>query len=41
MVGDNAWLRLIGIGLVYAALLEVLTLPLDFWSSFVWSIATS
>src|SRR3954447_22966627 len=33
--GDNAWLRLIAIAFVYAAGLELLTLPLDFWSGFV------
>ncbi|MBY0525703.1 MAG: M48 family metalloprotease [Gemmataceae bacterium] len=35
LVGDNAWLRLTGIAFVYAAGLELLTLPLDFWSGFV------
>ncbi len=35
VVGPNAWLRLIALGFVYAAGMELLTLPLDFWSSFV------
>lgn len=35
VVGDNDWLRLIGIGFFYAVVLELLTLPLDFWSGFV------
>src|SRR5262245_43061989 len=35
VVGDNDWLRLIALGFVYAAALELLTLPLDFWSGFV------
>jgi STE24 endopeptidase len=34
-VGNNDWLRLIAIGFVYAAALELLTLPLGFWSGFV------
>src|SRR5947207_12276799 len=34
-VGDNRWLRLIALAFVYAAGMEVLTLPLDFWSGFV------
>jgi STE24 endopeptidase len=34
-VGDNRWLRLIGLGIIYAASLELLTLPLDFWSGFI------
>jgi STE24 endopeptidase len=34
-VGANDWLRLIAIGFVYAAALELLTLPLAFWSGFV------
>ena len=33
--GDNRWLRLIAIGFVFAAGMELLTLPLDFWSGFV------
>jgi len=32
---DNRWLRLIGIGFVYASVLELLTLPIGFWSGFV------
>lgn len=35
IVGDNRWLRLIGIGLFYAAALEFLTLPLDFYSGYI------
>src|SRR5438874_11154449 len=34
-LGDNHWLRLIALGFVYAAGLEVLTLPVDFWSGFI------
>ena len=34
-VGDSRWLRLIVIGFVYAAALEVLLLPLAFWSGFL------
>ncbi len=34
-VGDNRWLRLIALAFVYAAGMEILTLPLDFWSGFV------
>src|SRR5438128_1986966 len=34
-VGDNPWLRLLGLAFVYAVGLEVLTLPLDFWSGFI------
>jgi STE24 endopeptidase len=33
--GDNDWLRLIGLGFVYASALELLTLPIAFWSSYV------
>ena len=33
--GDNRWLRLIGIGFVYASVLELLTLPIGFWSGFI------
>jgi STE24 endopeptidase len=33
--GDNDWLRLVALGFLYAAGLELLTLPLDFWSGFV------
>src|SRR5262249_26942109 len=32
---DNPWLRLIALGFIYAAGLELLTLPLAFWSGFV------
>jgi STE24 endopeptidase len=34
-LGDNRWIRLIVLAFVYAASLELLTLPLDFWSGFV------
>jgi STE24 endopeptidase len=34
-VGNNDWLRLVVIGFVYASALELLTLPLAFWSGFV------
>jgi STE24 endopeptidase len=34
-LGENRWIRLIGLAFVYAAGLEVLTLPLDFWSGFI------
>jgi STE24 endopeptidase len=34
-VGDNRWLRLIALGLVYAVALELLTLPVEYWSGFV------
>ena len=34
-LGENRWLRLIGLAFIYAASLEVLTLPLDFWSGFI------
>jgi len=34
-VGTNYWLRLIVIGFAYAAALELLLLPLAYWSSFV------
>jgi STE24 endopeptidase len=33
--GDNRWLRLIALGFVYAVGMELVTLPLDFWSGFV------
>jgi STE24 endopeptidase len=33
--GDDRWLRLIALGFVYAAGIELLTLPLTFWSSFI------
>jgi STE24 endopeptidase len=35
VVGTNDWLRLIAIGFFYAAAMELLTLPLDFWSGYV------
>jgi STE24 endopeptidase len=35
LVGDNAWLRLIALAFVYAVSLELLTLPFDFWSSYI------
>jgi STE24 endopeptidase len=34
-IGDNRWLWLVIIGFVYAAALEVLLLPIAYWSSFV------
>lgn len=34
-VGDGVWLRLVVLAGMYAAALELLTLPLDFWSGFV------
>jgi hypothetical protein len=33
--GDSRWVRLIVLGFVYAAGVELLTLPLAFWSGFV------
>jgi STE24 endopeptidase len=35
IVGDNYWLRLIALGLVYAMALELIRLPLDYYSDFV------
>jgi STE24 endopeptidase len=35
VTGDNRWLRLPVLGLVYAVGLELLTLPFSFWSGFV------
>jgi STE24 endopeptidase len=35
VVGKNDWLRLVAIGFVYATALELLTLPVSFWSSYV------
>ncbi len=35
LIGDNRWLRLIALAFVYAASLELLTLPLSFWSGFI------
>src|SRR5438132_73286 len=34
-VGDNRWLRLVVLAPFYGAVLELLTLPLDFWSGYV------
>jgi STE24 endopeptidase len=34
-IGENPWLRLIALAFLYAAGLELLTLPLGFWSGFV------
>jgi STE24 endopeptidase len=34
-IGDNRWLRLVVLGFVYAALFELLLLPLAYWSGFV------
>jgi STE24 endopeptidase len=34
-VGDSPWLRLLGIMVVCGGGMELLTLPLDFWSSFI------
>jgi STE24 endopeptidase len=34
-LGEGRWLRLVALAFVYAAGLELLTLPLDFWSGFV------
>lgn len=34
-VGDSPWLRLIALGFVYAAVLELLQSPISFWSGFV------
>ncbi len=33
--GDNRWRRLVTLAFVYAASLELLTLPLDFWSGYI------
>ncbi|OAI48150.1 hypothetical protein AYO44_07775 [Planctomycetaceae bacterium SCGC AG-212-F19] len=35
IAGDNVWLRLIAVAVIYGVALELLTLPLDFWSGFV------
>jgi STE24 endopeptidase len=35
LTGDDRWLRLVAIGFVYASVLELLTLPVSFWSSFI------
>jgi len=34
-VGANRWMRLAALGFFYAASLQLLTLPLDFWSGYV------
>src|SRR5438128_6397424 len=34
-LGENRWLRLSALAFVYAAGMELLTLPLDFWSGFI------
>ena len=34
-IGANRWLRLMALAFLYAATLELLTLGLDFWSSFI------
>ena len=34
-VGENRWVRLTVLAFVYAAGLEILTLPFDFWSGFI------
>lgn len=34
-LGDHDWLRLLGMAAIVGAGLEVLTLPIDFWSSFL------
>ncbi len=33
--GDNAWLRLVVLAAIYGSGLELLTLPIDFWSGFI------
>src|SRR5262249_46468597 len=33
--GENAWLRLVVFAVAYGAILELVTLPLGFWSGFV------
>jgi STE24 endopeptidase len=35
LVGDNDWIRLIVLGFIYAACFEIISLPLDFWSSYI------
>ena len=35
VVGENRWLLLIGLAVVYGVGLELLTLPVDFWSGYV------
>src|SRR5260370_36317208 len=34
-IGTNRWMRLALLGFIYAAMLQLLTLPLDFWSGFI------
>ena len=34
-IGENRWLRLIAVGFIYAAAMELLTLPLEFWSGYI------
>jgi len=34
-VGDNRWLRLAAVGFLFVAGMELLTLPIDFWSGFL------
>lgn len=34
-VGNNRWVKLAALGFFYAASLQLLTLPLDFWSGFI------
>ncbi len=34
-VGENPWLRLVVLAFLYACVLELVSLPLDFWSGFV------
>jgi STE24 endopeptidase len=35
LVGENPWLRLLAVALVLAVTLEIVTAPIDFWSSYV------
>ncbi len=34
-LSDNRWIRLVALAFIYAVSLELLTLPLDFWSGFI------
>jgi STE24 endopeptidase len=34
-VSDSAWLRLVVLAFIYAAALELITLPIDFWSGYI------
>src|SRR5271154_6328752 len=34
-LGENRWLNLIVVGFFFAAALELITLPLDFWSGYI------